>query len=95
MIYSELYNFGEKKSTLVVMILKLTEDRDGAEHVAMRIEKPEEAESFAEIFLPEFYCRKSYGFSEQELLEINKYLLHNEAIIWEIARGEMINAASA
>ena len=55
MIYSELYNFGEKKSTLVVMILKLTEDRDGAEHVAMRIEKPEEAESFAEIFLPEFY----------------------------------------
>ena len=29
---------------------------------------------------------KSYGFSQEELMEIEKYIRNNAALIWEIAR---------
>ena len=97
MIYSELYKFGNNKNDLSVVIEKLYEDRDGGEHVSIRVEKLANAESFAEFRLPEHRCYKSYDFSEQDLFEIDDYLLHNEALIWELAREQEAerNAASA
>ena len=41
---------------------------------------------FAEGKLPNNIFDKSYGFSEDELLDLENYLLRNAFIIWEIAR---------
>lgn len=46
----------------------------------------------AEYILPSFSCQKVSGFSEDELLGLEKFLRNNSALIWEIARedGEII-----
>ena len=41
---------------------------------------------FAEGKLPNNLFYKSYGFSEDELMELENYLLKNAFLIWEIAR---------
>jgi hypothetical protein len=49
---------------------------------------------FAEGKLPNNIFYKSYGFSEDELMELENYLLRNSFLIWEIAR-ELGGIASA
>ena len=95
MTYSELYDFGKDKNSIIVGIMKVTEDDYGAEHIVMRIEGIDNPDIFAEIVLPEHNCRKSYGFDEEDLMSIDSYLLHNEAIIWDFAKGMTDNAQSA
>jgi len=41
---------------------------------------------FAEGKLPNNIFYKSYGFSEDELMDLENYLLRNSFLIWEIAR---------
>ncbi|MBR2214287.1 MAG: hypothetical protein IJ849_00855 [Selenomonadaceae bacterium] len=88
MVYSELYSFGEARNDVIVVITKMYDDRDGAEHIVIRTEKPLFPETFAEFRLPEHNCYKAFGFSEQEILELDDYLLHNEPIIWDLAREQ-------
>lgn len=87
MTYSKLYDFTSLGHAVIIGIMKITEDDYGAEHIAMRIEDVDSPDNFAEIMLPEYNCRKSYGFTEDDLMKINDYLLHNEALIWDYARG--------
>ena len=49
---------------------------------------------FAEGRLPNNIFYKSYGFSEDELMELESYLIKNSFLIWEIAR-EQAGAANA
>ena len=49
---------------------------------------------FAEGKLPNNIFDKSYGFSEDELMELENYLMKNSFLIWEIAR-EQGGASSA
>ena len=46
----------------------------------------------AEFLLPSFTCRKCTGFTEDELLKLEKFARNNSALIWEVARedGEII-----
>ena len=43
---------------------------------------------FAEGRLPNNVFYKSYGFSEDELMDLENYLLRNSFLIWEIAREQ-------
>ncbi len=40
---------------------------------------------FAEAKIPHFIFHKSYGFSEDEILQLTDYLKNNSALIWEFA----------
>ena len=63
------------------------EDREGFESIAFRFERPnDQGFDFAEGKLPENQVYKSYGFSEDELLQMQEYLKNNSFLIWEIAR---------
>ena len=41
---------------------------------------------FAEGKLPENMIYKSYGFSEDELMQMGEYIRNNSFLIWEIAK---------
>jgi len=64
-------------------ILRRYEDRDGGQNLAVRVERLQNPDAFCEWRLPDVICDKSFGFSEQELLDINEYLRDNESIMWD------------
>jgi len=68
---------------LNVYVTKEYEDRDGGNNLAIRIEQKEHEDNFCEWRLPDMTCLKSFGFSEDDLFGIEKYLTVNESIIWD------------
>jgi len=67
-------------------IVRMYETEDGAEQIIMRVEKNNDCRAFAEFRLPAKNCYKAFGFSEDELGEMERYLLYNEPLIWDDAR---------
>ena len=68
------------------------EEREGFDSITFRFERPNEhGFDFAEGRLPENMIYKSYGFSEDELMQMERYLRNNSFLIWEIAREEYAN----
>ncbi len=62
------------------------EERNGFDTITFRFERPtEKGFDFAEGRLPEMQFLKVYGFSEDELFEMEDYLRNNSFLIWEIA----------
>ena len=58
-----------------------------SESIMVRFEKPiDTGFAFAEYRLPSRVNIKCYGFSEDELFELEDYLICNESLIWELAR---------
>lgn len=71
----------------IVLTFSDIEEINGFDEITVYFERAgENGFDFAEGRLPENMFYKSYGFSEDELLRLNKYLRNNEAIIWDIAR---------
>ena len=70
----------------------VTESND--RRVFVRFERPnEKGFDFAEGVLPENTFSKTYGFSEDELLELSAYLKNNALLIWDYAqKGGGLNA---
>jgi len=68
-----------------------------ARRVYVRFERPNEhGFDFAEGLLPENIFTKTYGFSEDELFELQDYLRCNAPLVWEFAReGGGMSAKSA
>lgn len=63
------------------------EEKNGFDEISVHFERPNDTGfDFSEWKLPNNMCYKSYGFSEDELLEIEQYLRNNSFLIWEIAR---------
>ena len=60
------------------------------DEIDVRFERPNNAGSFdfAEGKLPNNMFYKTYVFSEDELLDLEKYLKDNAFLIWEIAREQ-------
>ena len=62
--------------------------------ISVRFERPNgNGFDFAEGKLPNNMFYKSFGFSEDELMELEDYLRRNAFIIWEIAREGSISYA--
>ena len=80
MLYSINY---EKDKTLEVHIMNEYVDRDGCKNLTVRVEEVEDRTHYSEWRLPDIFCYKSYGFSENDELDMENYLLHNESIMWD------------
>ena len=71
----------------IVLTFSDIEEKNGFEEITVRFERPNENSfDFAEGKLPNNMFYKTYGFSEDELLELERYLRNNNFLIWEIAR---------
>ena len=63
------------------------EEVQGFDEITIRFERQQESGfDFAEGKLPNNMFYKSYGFSEDELLELEQYMKNNAFLIWELAR---------
>lgn len=80
MLYCRLY---EENRTLEIYALRGYTDRDGCENLIMRIEEQENRDHYSEWRLPDVFCYKSYGFSENDELKMKNFFRNNEAIIWD------------
>ncbi|MCI8646644.1 MAG: hypothetical protein HFE76_07555 [Firmicutes bacterium] len=68
-------------------------NQDGFELIIARFERPNEnGFDYSEWKLPCISNMKAFGFSEDEILEQERYLRNNSTLIWEIAR-EIENSA--
>lgn len=78
----------------VVMTHSNIQDIDGIDTVYVRFERPNKnGFDFAEGRIPHFTFQKSYGFNEDELLQFERYMRNNSALIWEFAsKGGAENA---
>lgn len=71
----------------VLTFTDIEENKDGFDTITFRFERPNDTGfDFAEGKLPENQIYKSYGFSEDELLQMLEYIKNNSFLIWEIAR---------
>ncbi|MBR1884768.1 MAG: hypothetical protein IJ812_00020 [Schwartzia sp.] len=86
MEYCKLYG---RDKNILVHIMGLYEDRDGGDHVSIRIEKENDVEVYAKFDLPANFCTHAYGFSETELMKFKKFLQNNAMTIWDMARGNL------
>ena len=67
----------------------IAENPQGFEEISVRFERVNDSGfDFAEGKLPQNMLYKTYGFSEDELLQMSQYLRNNAALIWKIAMRE-------
>ena len=71
----------------IILTFSNIEEINDFDSITVRFERAR-ANSFdyAEGKLPNNIFYKSYGFSEDELMELEDYLRRNSFLIWEIAR---------
>lgn len=72
----------------IVLTFSDIEENNGFDEITVYFERPNNNNGFdfAEGKLPNNMFYKTYGFSEDELLELERYLRYNSFLIWEIAR---------
>jgi len=71
----------------IVLTFSDIEEKNGFEEITVRFERPNEhGFDFAEGKLTNNMFYKCFGFSEDELLELERYLRNNSFLIWDIAR---------
>lgn len=77
--YSEVDN--------VILTFSDVEEKNGFDEICVRFERSNEKGGFdfAEGKLPNNMFYRTYGFSEDELMELERYLQKNAFLIWEIA----------
>jgi len=71
----------------IVLTFSDIEETNDFDSITVRFERANKSGfDFAEGKLPNNMFFKSYGFSEDELMELENYLLKNSFLIWEIAK---------
>ena len=73
----------------IVLTFSGIEEINKFDSITVRFERTNQnGFDFAEGKLPNNMFYKSYGFSEDELMELENYLLKNSFLIWEIAKEQ-------
>ncbi len=73
----------------IVLTFSDIEEKNGFDEITVYFERPnDKGFDFAEGKLPENQFYKCYGFSEDELMKLNKYIKNNASLIWKIAQDE-------
>jgi hypothetical protein len=73
----------------IILTFSDIEERNGFDEITVHFERPNKnGFDFAEAKLPQNTFYKTYGFSEDELFQLEKYLVNNAFLIWEIARDK-------
>lgn len=63
-------------------------DKNGFESVMTHFERPNNSGfDFLDIELPGMIIIRSFGFSEDEIMDAKEYVRDNDSIIWEFARN--------
>lgn len=71
----------------VLTFTDVEEDKDGFDTISFRFERANDTGfDFAEGRLPENQIYRSFGFSEDELMQLQEYIRNNSFLVWEIAR---------
>lgn len=73
-----------------VSVSEIETDTNGVETLYIYVERPSKTGKgfdFVQQKLPARVWTKAFGFSEDELFELQRFLLNNEVTFWEIARG--------
>ncbi|MEG0900363.1 MAG: hypothetical protein RSF40_11725 [Oscillospiraceae bacterium] len=78
----------------VVLTFSNILEENGIDVVNVRFERPnDKGFDFAQGKIPHFIFNQTCGFTEDELLQFEKYLRNNSSLIWELAKekgGEQI-----
>lgn len=70
----------------IVMTFSDIEEKNGFDEITVYFERPNDnGFDFAEGKLPNTLIYKSYGFSQDELMQLEKYMRNNAPLVWEIA----------
>ena len=73
----------------IVLTFSDIEEKNGFDEIIVYFERPNtNGFDFAEGRLPENQFYKSFGFSEDELIKLSKYIRNNASLIWKIAQDE-------
>lgn len=71
----------------IVLTFSDIEEKNGFDEITVHFERTNNTGfDFAEGKLPNNMFYKCFGFSEDELLQLEQYLRNNAPLIWEIAR---------
>lgn len=72
----------------IVMTFSDIEEKNGFDEITVYFERPNDdgGFDFAEGKLPNTLFYKSYGFSQEELMRLERYMRNNAPLVWEIAR---------
>lgn len=72
----------------IVTTHSAVEDRDGFDYVRIHFERPNaNGFDFLDLTLPGEIVSRSYGFSEDETLKLQRYAKNNAALIWDFAKN--------
>lgn len=79
-------NYYSTIDNIVLTFSDVEEDKNGFDSITFCFERiNDNGFDFAEGVLPENQIYKTYGFSEDELMQMQEYLKNNSFLIWEIA----------
>lgn len=69
-------------------------NENGFETILARFERPGKSGfDYSEWKLPCICSMKAFGFSEDEIMQQERYLRNNAPLMWDIAREEMVHSA--
>jgi hypothetical protein len=75
----------------VLTFSNILADQNGFESIKARFERAnEKGFDYSEWNIPALSNTKAYGFSEDEIMLQERYLLNNMLLIWEIAREQEV-----
>jgi len=82
-----LQNYYSKIGNIVLTFSNVINDKNGFEEIIVRFERASDnGFDYSEWVLPGRFNRKAFGFSEDEIMSQDRYLLNNMLLIWEMAR---------
>ena len=62
-------------------------EEKGFEYIKVHFERPNQnGFDFIDMKLPGGFVTSSFGFSEDEILDLKEYARDNEPLVWELAR---------
>lgn len=90
-----LSNYYSTIHEVVLTFSDIQRNEKGFEAIVARFERPnEKGFDYAEWKLPCISNTKAFGFSEDEIMEQERYLRNNSTLIWEMAKEkEMMTIA--
>lgn len=63
-------------------------EREGFDYIDVHFERPnKKGFDFLDVSLPGAIVSKSFGFSEDEIMDLQSYARDNEPLIWDFARN--------
>ncbi len=71
----------------IIMTHSRVLEENGFDYIRVHFERPNKnGFDFMDMKLPGVFVINTFGFSEDEILDMKEYARDNEALVWELAR---------